>query len=176
MSRIGLAVVLGLVIFLGACAPSVKGSSSVNALDLDSDNLIVTPASRWYFSSDYSPNYLGIELPQDWSLEGTGVGRTYRSNQGGKFTVTQVGLPESWEFGLVSATGLQKVTNVEETDTRISVQWNERVQFVFTAFIPASTPAGSYRGLVTIISGDKTDSFSVNIRVDGAGAIAGSQS
>jgi hypothetical protein len=176
MSRIGLAVVLGLVIFLGACAPGVKGSSSINTLDLDSDNPVVTTSARWYFSSDYSPNYLGIELPQDWSLEGTGVGRTYRSNQGGKFTVTQAGLPESWEFGLFSATGIQRVTNVDETDTRISVQWNERVQFVFTAFIPASTPSGTYRGIVTIVSGDKTEAFPVTIRVAGANAVAASQS
>lgn len=162
-------VFIGFVLMLSACAPGVKGSSSVYTIDLDSDNAVVTTGSRWYFSTDYGPKFLGIDLPQDWSLQGTSVGRTYRSNQGSKVKVTQEGLPESWEFNLFSATGIQTVTSVNETSSTISVQWRERVQFVFSAFIPESTPAGTYRGTITIVSGDKTDSFSVSITVAGEG-------
>jgi hypothetical protein len=176
MSRVALIVVLGLLVFLGACAPGVKGSSSINAIDLDSGDPVVTTGARWYFSSDYSPKYLGIELPQDWSLEGAGVGRTYRSNQGSKVKVTQVGLPEGWEFNLFSATGIQTITSTENTGNTIYVQWRERVQFVFSAFIPANTESGTYRGLVTITSGDKTDVFPVTITVDGVNGVNGTQS
>ncbi len=176
MSRVGLGVVLSLLVFLGACAPGAKGSSSVYTLDLDSDTPVVTSGARWYFSSDYSPKYLGIELPQDWSLTGAGVGRTYRSNQGHQVQVTQVGLPENWEFNIFSVTGIQTITNTEETNSTVYVEWRERVQFVFTAFIPANTPSGTYRGTVTIVSGDKTDSFSVTIQVAGAPAEEGIQS
>lgn len=176
MSRVGLVIVLGLLVFLGACAPGVKGSSSINAINLDNDNPVVTAGARWYFSSDYSPKYLGIDLPQDWSLEGAAVGRTFRSNQSGKVKVTQAGLPESWEFNIFSVTGIQTVTSTENTGSTIYVQWRERVQFVFSAFIPANTASGTYQGLVTITSGDKVDVFPVTITVDGANAVNGTQS
>jgi uncharacterized membrane protein len=173
MPRFVLLALSALALVLVACAPGVKGSSSVYAIDLDNENPVITAGSRWYFSSDYSPKYLGIELPQDWSLQGASVGRTYRSDQGNNVKVTQQGLPESWEFRFHSATGIQTITNTEETGSRIYVQWRERVQFVFTAFVPASTEPGTYRGMVTITSGYKTDTFSVTIRVDG---VSGAQS
>jgi hypothetical protein len=169
-------VFIGLVLMLGACAPGVKGSSSVYTINLDSETPNVTAGARWYFSSDYSPRYLGLELPQDWSLEGASVGRTFRSNQGSRVKVTQVGLPENWEFHLFSATGIQTITNTEETGSTIYVEWNERVQFVFSAFIPADTASGTYRGMVTITAGDRTDSFPVTITVDGASQTDGIQS
>ncbi len=164
------------LMLLGACAPGVKGSSSVYTLNLDTEDPTVSAGATWYFSSDYAPRSFGIELPQDWPLQGASFGSTYRSNQGSRFTVTQVGLPEAWEFNMYSTTGLQKVTNVNKTDSSVSVEWNERIQFVFRAYIPANTPSGTYEGLVTITAGDKTKLLPVRIVVDGVSPVTGSQS
>ncbi len=176
MSRISLAVILAFLTFLGACAPGVKGSSSVYALDLDAGTPTVTAGQTWYFSSDYSPKYLGIELPRDWSLAGAGVGQTFRSNQGSKVKVTHEGLPENWGFNIFSVTGIQTISSTEDTGSTIYVEWRERVQFVFAASVPATTESGTYQGLVTITFGDKQDTFRITVRVDGASAETGTQS
>jgi hypothetical protein len=166
MSRIGWLLIVSLVLLLGACAPAVKGSNSLNAINLDDGDASVSPGGTWYVSSNWTPRAFGLNLPDLRDLFDTYEGQSVRTNLPG-FKAFQVGLPEGWDFQIYGATGIQKIKNVHDTGNRVSVEWNEQVITTFIMTVPANTAPGTYNGLVTITHGDELQILPVRIKVTG---------
>jgi hypothetical protein len=157
-----------LVLVLSACAPGVKGSSSLNAVDLDEEDPKFTAGATWYVSNSWLTRDFDVDLPELRDLFQTYEGQTIRTNLPG-FTAVQKGLPESWEFQLYATTGIQKVKEVNDTGSRVSVQWSERVVTTFVMHIPANTSPGVYTGSIVITKGEKVQFLPVKITVTGKG-------
>jgi hypothetical protein len=161
-------VLLVLLALLSACAPGARGSNPTMAFRLNRDDVRVTPGATYYLKAERLAGSLGLTIQDltNQQMRGAAVGQRFRDAIHG-LSASQLGLPESWDFRLHSATGVKEITEVTERGSSISVGWSETVELVFVLTLPVSTDAGSYSALVSIAGkGGKGTVVSLDISVE----------
>ena len=149
---------------LGACAPSVRGSSSANTFDISTyDPITVTPGNRWYVKDIWAARSFGIDLG---GLSGSKFSSSSRSfsSLSGRFRLTEVTTPDEWQVRLVSARGVKEVTSLSRTTYGASAYYQSTVELIFTVEVPPTTSPGSY-SLSAVVMADTGKSQTVPIQV-----------
>jgi hypothetical protein len=148
MIRLGWIILSASLLVLSACVPA-KGSSSLNAFNLVTGEAKFVAGNKGYISHSWSPKTFAVELPDLRDFFATFEGQTIRTSLPG-FTARQKGLPIGWNFQLYETTGIQKITNVDETGNQVNVTWDESIVTTFTLCIPDGTEEGTYSGSVVL--------------------------
>jgi hypothetical protein len=164
MIRLSWIILSASLLFLSACVPS-KGSSSLTAFNIISDDIELMAGDEWwYVSRSWSPETFSVKLADPPNILDAFEGLTIRKNLSG-FTAIQKGLPENWNFELYEVTGIQKITSVYEIGNELNVAWEESIVTIFTLEIPEGTHLGTYSGLVAVEKEGDLQIIPVNIEI-----------
>lgn len=128
----------------------MKGCNSFNAIDFGKEAVELTAGHIWYISRSWSPEQLSVDLPKIPNSTSAFEGQTFRTSISG-FDVRPDELLKSWNFNLHSTTGIQKITNVDETETQVNVEWDETIVTTFTLSAPVGTEEGIYSASIVLI-------------------------
>lgn len=151
-------------VFLAACAPAAKGSSSAYAFDVSNfEAITVTSGARWYVKDVWGAQAFGIDLG---GLSRSNFSSNSRSTSSltGRFRLVEASAPDDWQLRLVSVRGVKEVTSLNRTSYGASAYYQSTVELVLTVDVPPATPPGSY-ALKAVVSADSGKSQTIPIQV-----------
>ena len=147
-------------LFLSACAPGIKGTSSFDPIFANNlDEVEITAGPEWFVSTS-GPTNLLTRSERDSTLDGLiAPGEYYAGNNRSLpvnwFKLKDVKAPTGW---VVQVVGQKATRHVSKTD-EVYYYYYDTASITWMIKAPPATPVGSYPILITVANRDRSDSF-----------------
>jgi hypothetical protein len=152
---LGLLVCIGL--FLSACAPGIRGTSSFDPIfAYGLDEVEITAGPEWFMSTDGPINLL-TRAERDTTLDGLiSPGEYYAGNNRSLpvnwFKLKDYQAPSGW---VVAIAGQKATRHVTKTDA-VYYYYRDTASITWMIKAPPATPVGSYPIMITVANRDRT--------------------